>query len=96
MDEIEELKKLHFEFRQLIETKNWGKLNKRLKEIRNAHDVNKSKTVLIITQSLVNNINILEERYLLYQQFVNDVGWVNLSAFKQNDNNVPDKYKDAC
>lgn len=94
-DQIQELKDLHYEFRALIEAKNWKQLNKRMKEIRISHDVNKSKTVLILTQSMVNNQNILEERYLLYKSFNDDMGWPQMEwpVFKNKDINVPDKYK---
>lgn len=93
--QVQELIDLHYEFRQLIESGNWKSVNKRLREVRYNHDPNKSKTVLILTQSLVNNHHILEERYLLYQSFNDDIGhaWAKWPINKNNDPNVPDKYK---
>lgn len=96
MDQIQELKDLHYEFRNLIDRKNWKRLNKRLCEIRFNHDPNKSKIVLIVTQGMVNNSHILEERYLLYKAFNEDIGHPQMEwpIFKSKDDNVPDKYKD--
>jgi len=95
-NQIEELKKLHYEIFHLIDKKDWSKLNKRMKEIRYRHDVNRSKMVLVATQYFVNQPEILEERYLLYQWFNNDIGlsYQNTTPlFKEKDKNVPDKYK---
>lgn len=94
-DQIEQLKALHYEIRELIEAKKWNKLNDRLKHIRFQHDVNRSKTALIITQSLVNHPEIMEERYKLYQWFNQDMGWPHMEwpINKMKDVNVPDKYK---
>ena len=93
---IEELKKLHYETFHLIDKKDWVKLNRRMKEIRFMHNVNKSKMVLVATQSFVNLPEIMEERYLLYQWFNQDIGLSYMNAiplFKEKDLNVPNKYK---
>lgn len=93
--QVQELINLHYEFRQLIEAGNWVKVNMRMREIRFSHDINKAKTVLILTQGLVNHSAILEERYLLYQWHNEDMGfvWSQWPLFKDKDHNVPDKYK---
>lgn len=97
MEQIQRLKDLHYEFRSLIERNDWKRLNKRMREVRHNHDPNKSKTVLILTQNMVNNPHILEERYLLYQWFNEDMGWPQMEwpVFKNTDPNVPDKYKNT-
>lgn len=71
-NQIEELKKLHYEIFHLIDKKDWSKLNKRMKEIRYRHDVNRSKMVLVATQSFVNQPEIMEERYLLIEFLIGD------------------------
>jgi hypothetical protein len=94
-EEVEKLKELHYEIRELIESKQWGKLRRKLDQIRAQHDVNRSKTALIVTKSLVNHPEILEERYKLYQWFNQDMGWPHKEwpMFKKEDVNVPEKYK---
>lgn len=95
-DQIEELKSLHYEIRELIEKKQWEKLRNKLKHVRYNHDINRSKTALIVTQSLINHPEILEERYLLYKWFNEDMHWTAFTEtplHKKMDKNVPDKYK---
>lgn len=94
-DQIERLKALHYELRELIEKQQWKKLRDKLRHVRYNHDVNRSKTALIITQGLVNHPEILEERYLLYQWFNEDLGFNHMEwpMFKKEDVNVPDKYR---
>lgn len=91
--EIDELKDLHYKVMGLIKRNDWVKLNKLMKEVRYSHDPNKSKTILIATQGLVENTNVLEERYSLYQSFNKDMGLIVLPAQTTNDPNVPNKYK---
>jgi hypothetical protein len=91
--EIDDLKDLHYKVMSLIKRNDWVKLNKLIKEVRYSHNPNKSKMVLVATQGLVENENILEERYLLYQWFNNDVGLIVLPVQTVNDPNVPKKYK---
>jgi hypothetical protein len=76
-----------------IKKNNWDKLNKLMRDIRFTHNPNKCKMVLVATQGLVENSNILEERYLLYQSFNQDIGIVILPAQTINDPNIPNKYK---
>lgn len=94
-DDIEYLKELHYEVFHMLDKKEYNKLNRKMKDVRFMHDPNKSKMILVLTQSLVNFEPILEERYLLYQRFMEDCGLVHWSMpiFKNKDNNVPDKYK---
>lgn len=95
MDQIEELKALHYEFRVLLISKDWKKLNKRMKHIRFNHDVNRSNTVLIATQEFVNHPEIKDERYKLYQSFNNDMKMPQKEwpIIKNNDPNVPENFK---
>lgn len=92
-NQIDGLKELHYKVMSLIKRNDWAKLNKLMKEVRFNHDPNKSKMVLVATQGLVENDNILEERYLLYQCFNKDIGLVVLPVQTRNDPNVPNKYK---
>jgi hypothetical protein len=91
--EVDELKDLHYRVMSLIKRNDWGKLNKLMKEVRYNHDPNKSKMVLVATQGLVENVNILEERYELYKWFNRDIGLIVLPVQTRNDPNVPNKYK---
>ena len=91
--EIDELKDLHYKVMSLIKMKAWGKLNKLMKDVRFSHNPNKSKMILVATQSIVENENILEERYLLYLWFNNDLGLIVLPIQTVNDPNIPQKYK---
>lgn len=90
-NQIDELKAIHYELKALVDSQNWKKLNKRLKQIRYNHDLNKSKTALIVTQNLVDHLEIKEERHLMYQSFCKDAGLchVELPVFKNEDPNVP-------
>jgi len=91
--EVDELKELHYKVMNLIKSNDWVKLNKLMKEIRFAHDPNKSKMILVATQGLVEKENVLEERYLLYQWFNNDMGLIVLPVQTRTNPNVPKKYK---
>lgn len=94
-DEIEYLKDLHYNVRHMLDQKEYDKLNRKMKDIRFTHDPNKSKMILVLTRPLVNFDPILEERYLLYQSFMEDCGLVHykMPIFLNQDNEVPDKYK---
>ena len=97
-EEIEYLKDLHYEIYHLIDKKEWNKLNRKMKDIRFMHDPNKSKMVLIATQSLVNFEPILEERYKLYKWFNQDCGlsYINtMPLMVRRDPSVPEKYKNT-
>jgi hypothetical protein len=91
--EIDDLKELHYKVMNLIKQNAWVKLNKLMQDVRYSHNPNKTKMVLVATQELVENENILEERYLMYKSFNDDIGVVVLPIMTVNDPNIPVKYK---
>lgn len=51
MDQIAELKALHYEFVDYLKVWDWEKVNKRTREIIDTGDINKMKMVIIVTQT---------------------------------------------
>lgn len=95
-EQIDDLKALHYKVMGHIKQREWNKLNKMMKDVRYTHDVNKAKMVLVATQEFVEKPEILEERFLLYKSFNEDLGQGfrnNMNIFIMKDPNVPQKHK---